>query len=52
MKSWALAAARGLGDLRVGGVEPAVADVVADRAAEQGRLLRHEADPLAEAGRR
>ena len=32
-------------DLGVGGVRPAVGDVVADRADEQVRLLRHDAEP-------
>ena len=37
-------AARGGGDVRLRGAEPAVGDVLADRAAEQEDILLHDAD--------
>ena len=51
MKSWALAA-RPPPRSRRRWRQPPVADVVADRPAEEGRLLGDEADLLAEAGHR
>ena len=48
MKSWALAALRRLDDLVHRRVEPAVADVLGDRAGEQQRLLEHDADLVAQ----
>ena len=44
MKSWALAALRRRDDLVLGRLEPAVADVLGDRAREEQRLLEHDAD--------
>ena len=52
MKSWALAARAAAIDLGLGRVQAAVQDVLADRAAEQRRLLGHEADLAAQAGHR
>ncbi len=43
-------APRRLGDLRVGGAEAAVGDVVAQRAGEQEHVLLHDADPRAQRG--
>ena len=44
MNSWALASSRGADGVLDLGVRPAVGDVLPDRAAEQQRVLQHEAD--------
>jgi hypothetical protein len=48
MKSSACAARAAAIDLGLGGIGPAVADVVADRAAEEHGLLQRDADVAAQ----